>query len=197
MDGRLTRQATTLVVMDVQERLVAAMPDEARSVAVDNVIRLVQGARILDVPTVLTEQYPQGLGTTIEPVSAAIAEGNPALRAIEKLDFDACADTRFVTALANAAEGRAQPNDGPRAVVLCGLETHICIYQTARALVANGYQVHVPFDATCCRNPHNEPVARRLLERAGAIVSITETILFELLGRATGDEFRAINKLVR
>lgn len=198
MELRLTRQTTSLVVMDVQDRLVAAMPDEARSMAVDNVIRLVQGARILDLPTIATEQYPAGLGSTIESVDAALREGNPEGSPIDKLEFNACDDLRFAEAIESAS--RTQSIDGSDlapALVLCGMETHICIYQTARALCARGYRLHVPHDATCCRRPADHEVALRLLEHAGAIVTSTETVLFDLLGKAGADDFKAINKLVR
>lgn len=180
--------------MDVQDRLVAAMPDEARSIAVDNVIRLVQGARILGLPTVVTEQYPAGLGHTIEPVGHALGEFEASPSLIEKVEFNACQDDAFTSALVAAG---GEPGSSGRAVLLCGMETHICVYQTARALSERGYAVHVPYDATCCRRPENQTIAQALLERVGATVTCTETALFELLGRAGTSEFKAISKLVR
>lgn len=190
---QLSREDTLFVVMDVQERLVAAMPDECRSVAVDNVIRLIQGARILSMPLVITEQYPQGLGHTIDPVAQAIAELAPAPVPIDKVDFDGCVDDRFAASLQEAGkDGRK-----PRSIVLFGMETHICIYQTARALVARGFSVHVPVDACCCRRIENHRIAEQLLVRAGAITTSTETVLFDLLARADSNDFKAINKLVR
>lgn len=196
MPSRLQPATTVVVVMDVQERLFAAMPDEARSATVDNVIRMVQGARILGVPVLHTEQYPQGLGATIEPVAAALAECDPHTSPITKMEFDACLEGRFADALSTLNRGQGEAS-AVHDVVLCGMETHICIYQTARALVEQGHRVHVPYDATCCRDPEHHRVAQSLLERHGASVTTTETVLFELLARAGDEAFRAINKLVR
>jgi nicotinamidase-related amidase len=192
----LTPANTVLIVMDMQDRLVSAMPDELRSVTVDNVIRLVQGARILNVPLVVTEQYPAGLGATIEPVNHALAEfGTPPPR-VAKVDFNACEDARFLDAVQSSWSAEARQAPGRRSLVLCGMDTHICVYQTARAL-ADSYDVYVPFDATCSRRQDDSRVALRLLERSGVAVTTTETVLFELLGRAGSSEFKAISKLVR
>lgn len=198
MHLKLDRGRTLFVVMDVQERLVDAMPDECRSVAVDNVIRLVQGARILGIPLVLTEQYPQGLGPTIEPVAQAVRELDPAPAAIDKLDFDGCADERFLAAISEwKPSAKASPQQTPISIVLCGMEAHVCLYQTARSLLTLGHVVHVAMDAACCRRLDNRRTAEQLLSKAGAVISNTETILFDLLGRGGGNEFRAISNLVR
>jgi hypothetical protein len=112
---------------------------------------------------------------------------------VEKVEFDACCDAAFLDAL-GIGEGAAAAQ---RTIVLCGMETHICVYQTARALQERGHSVHVPVDATCCRRPENRRIAERLLERAGAVLTTTETALFDLLKRAGSEEFKAISKLVR
>lgn len=192
---KLNRESTLLVVMDVQERLVPAMPEECRGLAIDNVIRLIQGARVMSIPLLVTEQYPQGLGRTIDPVAQALKELDPAPLPIDKVQFDGCADPQFTAALESAwsTPGTAQP----RNVVLCGMEAHICIYQTARSLVERGYGVHVAMDATCSRRRDNRRIAQGLLTNLGAVVTSTETVLFDLLGQADGDEFRAVIKLVR
>lgn len=196
MTRRLQIDTTLLVVMDVQDRLFAAMPDEARSATIDNVIRLIQGARILGLPVLHTEQYPQGLGATVAPVAAALSECDPKAAPIAKTEFDACLEGGFADALTSIGNGNPdRPNIED--VVLCGMETHICIYQTARALVGRDLRVHVPYDATCCRNPEHHRIAQSLLAECGASVTTTETALFELLARAGGEAFRAINKLVR
>ena len=197
MDLKLDRKRSMFVIMDVQERLVDAMPDECRSVAVDNIIRLIQGARILNLPLVLTEQYSQGLGPTIESVAHAVEELAIVPRPIDKLDFDGCADDRFLAALEEVNGVRSQARDTKAAIVLCGMEAHVCIYQTARSLIARGHAVHVPIDATCCRRIDNHRIAEQLLARAGAIITSTETVLFDLLGRGGGSEFKAISNLVR
>lgn len=193
MSMRLTTDSTVLVVMDVQERLVAAMPEEVRGEAIDNIIRLVQGARILGVPVIATEQYPVGLGPTVAPLAHALAESG-ASTPIAKNDFDACSDPGFASALEERLAGRALAEC---TVLVCGMETHICIYQTARTLVARGQRVQVPYDATCSRKPEPHAIARGLIEKVGATITCTEAVLFDLLGRSGGDEFKAISKLVR
>lgn len=197
MDLRLDRATTLFVVMDVQERLVDAMPDECRSVAVDNVIRLISGARILGLPLVVTEQYPQGLGATIAPVAQAVEELHPRPVPVAKVEFDGCSDENFLSALNEAATGADRAPDSTRSIVLCGMETHICIYQTARALRERGYAVHVPVDATCCRRIDNHRIAEHLLEKTGSLITSTETVLFDLLHRADSADFKAVNKLIR
>lgn len=195
MTDQLTPESTVLIVMDVQERLVAAMNEDNRGKALDNVIRLVQGARILGIPLLVTQQYPAGLGPTIESVGHAIKEFDRCVEIIDKVEFDACRDENFTRALEKCWADRS--GDARRSVVLSGMETHICVYQTARSLVGQGYQVLVPADATCCRLSDNHAIAQSLLKQAGAVVSSTETVLFELLGRAGSEQFKAISKLVR
>ncbi|MDH5673450.1 MAG: isochorismatase family protein [Myxococcales bacterium] len=194
MNSRLHRGSTTLVVMDVQERLVAAMPDGTRGATIDNIIRLVQGCRVLGIPVVITEQYPTGLGRTVEPLSQALNEFAVQPPLVSKVDFDACADPAFIEALAGVSESSAGQG---HSVVLCGMETHICVYQTARALVERDIAVHVPMDASCCRRECCHQAAAGLLRNAGALLSCTETVLFECLGRAGTQEFKEISKLVR
>ncbi|MDD9933468.1 MAG: isochorismatase family protein [Myxococcales bacterium] len=191
----LTPERTTLVVMDVQERIVAAMPDEARSEAVDNIIRLVQGARILGLQLMVTEQYPTGLGRTIEPVAHALEEFAERPEVISKVEFDACQNTAFAAALEASLSGGKEPGD--RSIVVCGTETHVCVYQTARALLSRGYDVHIPYDAACSRRQDNHRIAQSMLERIGATITCTETVLFELLSEAGTEEFKQISKLVR
>ena len=125
MDLKLNRDNTLFVVMDVQERLVDAMPDECRSVAVDNVIRLVQGARILNLPLMVTEQYPQGLGRTIDSVAQALRELDPVPSPIAKLEFDGCSDDRFLASITERSHFRAGETSSPVTVVLFGMEVHV------------------------------------------------------------------------
>ena len=185
----LAADGVVLVVVDIQERLAAAMPEALREACVQNAVRLVEGARLLDIPVMVTEQYPKGLGHTVAPVQGALdrIEGGPTL--IEKVEFDACRCTGF-------ADGIGALGDR-RTVILSGMEAHICVWQTARGLRSQGLSVHVPFDATCSRDPENRRVAEGLWDRAGAVVTCTETVLFDLLGKAGGDAFKQISRLVR
>lgn len=179
---RLDREESILVVVDIQERLAAAMRERERVEA--NACRLIEGAKTLGVPVLLTEQYPKGLGPTVAAVRAAVAPGP----AIEKLTFDCCGEAGFAAALEQSGRSR---------VILCGMEAHICVLQTALGLLAGGLTVHVAADAVCSREPRNAHTALGLLRDAGAVVTCTETVLFQLLGRAGTPEFKAIQLLVR
>ncbi len=179
---------TALLVVNVQERLAAVMPEEALARAERNIGILAELARRLDIPVVLSEQYPRGLGPTTRPVLDALAPLGEAVHRLEKVDFSVCDAPAF-------ADVRARV-DRPDWIV-CGMETHICVYQTVRRMVAEGANVHVPADAVVSRLPDNRLIGIDLMRTAGAIISSTETIVFDALGRAGTDDFKAMSKLVR
>ena len=179
---QLDRDDAVLLVVDIQERLAVAMAQRERVVA--NAGHLIAAARLLGVPVLLTEQYPRGLGPTVPELRAALE----ATTAIEKLTFDCCGEPSFAPALEQT--GRAT-------VIVCGMEAHICVLQTVLGLLANGMNVHVAADAVCSRDPENARTALGLLRDAGAVVSCTETVLFQLLGRAGTPEFKAIQARIR
>ncbi len=181
---KLVPANSVLVLVDIQERLVAAMPDE-RDRVVKNAAILAEAAGLLEIPVLVSEQYPRGLGATVPPLAAKLPGS---ARVVEKVEFDACANDAFREAL--GAIGRSQ-------VVLAGMEAHICVYQTARGLAAAGHEVHVPYDATCSRRLDHREQARGLWSAVGATPSITETVLFDWLGKAGGDAFKTISKLIR
>jgi nicotinamidase-related amidase len=185
---RLTPARTALLVVDVQERLASAMPP---SDAIANVARLIEGARLLGVPVLVTEQYPKGLGATVPTLRDALAAFTDTPPVLEKIEFDA---TENAGVGAQLDRFRAH---GVDSIVLTGMEAHICVFQTARGLVLRDFAVHVAGDATASRSPANLDVARGLWRDVGAIATSTETVLFDLLGRAGGDAFKAISKLVR
>lgn len=176
--------STALVVVDIQERLLAAMPEE-RAAAMTRAVRiLARGLQILQVPVVLTEQYPRGLG----PTARAVGEALDSVVPLEKIEFDATEAPGFLDAL-RATQAST--------VVLCGLEAHICVWQTAVGLRRHGYSVWVAADAILSREPAHTTHAQRLLTELGAVVAPTETVLFAALGRAQGDAFKAIQALVK
>jgi nicotinamidase-related amidase len=175
---RLDASASLLCVIDVQERLLAAMPDAPGLVA--RCRRLAVAARLLDVPTVLTEQYPRGLGRT--PV--ALADALPP--AIEKTSFSCLGCTTFAQAI-----GR-----GVHVAVLAGLETHVCIAQTALDLLARGLGVAVCVDAIRSRHAIDHEVALRRLEASGAVLVTTEAVLFEWCRTADHPRFQEVRRLV-
>jgi nicotinamidase-related amidase len=174
--GMLDRARAALVVVDVQEGFRKAVPgfeDVARSAAT-----LVEGARILGVPAIVTEQYPKGLGATAGEVGI---DGEPVL---EKTVFAASRADGFDLG------GRDQ-------VVVCGIEAHVCVHQTVADLAARGVQVHVCADAVASRDPADKEVALTRAERAGAVTTTVEMALLELCERAGTDEFKAVQRLIK
>jgi len=184
-DGvRLDRQATALVVIDVQERLFGAMDPDHREGMVRNLKILGAAARRLALPVLVTEQYPKGLGHTLPEVREALGSVEP----IGKVAFSAAAIGGFTDGLRQR---------GVKAVVLAGLEAHVCVLMTALDLLAGGFAVHVPWDATVSRARPNWEFGLTLLRSEGAIVTTTETVVFQLLGQADTDDFRALAPLLR
>jgi len=187
MIANLAHTRAALLVVDIQERLVPAMPDAALAQVVKNTRILIAAARTLHLPIVVSQQYPKGLGGTIAPIEEALA-GAADLHRFDKLEFSAEAAPAFA-ALA--------PKLGRDQWIVCGMETHVCVYQTLRGLVARGYQAHVAADAVSSRTKANWKIGLGLAERAGAIVTSTEVCVFDLLERAGSDEFKLLSKAIR
>jgi nicotinamidase-related amidase len=166
------------VVVDVQEAFRPAVLDFEEVVA--NTRRLVEGARILGVPVTVTEQYPKGLGATVPE----LAEHLDGIEPIEKVCFSAAQADGF------DAGGRDQ-------ALVCGIETHVCVSQTAHDLLERGLEVHVARDAVTSRSEDNREVGLHKMESAGAVVTSVETALFELLGAAGSDEFKQVQRLIK
>ncbi|MBM3880453.1 MAG: hydrolase [Verrucomicrobia bacterium] len=183
LSQRIRRTQAGLAVIDIQERLLPAIHQKER--VVHNAVRLVRGAAILGLPTLVTEQYPKGLGPTVPEVAAALA---PTIAPIEKLTFSACGAPGFTEAL--AAKGIAD-------VLLCGIEAHVCVCQTCLELLEQDLRPVVVADAISSRAPDDCRVALERMRAAGAIVVSTEMVLFELLERAGTDAFRQILPLVK
>ncbi len=185
---RLVPAHTALLVVDVQEKLARVMPEAALERLVHNTLILLEAARLLGVRVVATEQYPKGLGPTVAPLREKL--GTMGIEPIEKLDFDALAEPRVAQALA-AGPSRVQR------VVVVGMESHICVFQTARELARRGYGPQVVEDAVASRREESRQAGLHLCERAGAVRTVTETVVFDLLARAEGDAFKALSKLVK
>lgn len=184
----LRRDQAVLLVIDIQERLLAAMSEVGRERLIGSTVTLIRGAQALGVPILLTEQYPKGLGPTAVPVRAALPEG---LQALTKLEFSSAG-----TVAAELGALRS-PEAGPRQVILCGMETHVCVYQTARDLRAQGHQVYVAADAVLSRTEDNRGYGLGLMASAGAVIGCVESALFDLCQRAGTPEFKVISSLVR
>lgn len=171
----LDRDRTALVVIDVQEGFRPAVQRFERVAA--NAGKLVQAARILELPVVVTEQYPKGLGPTAPEV------GLDGEEPLEKVCFAASEADGF------DLQGRDQ-------ALLCGIEAHVCVLQTALRLLPD-VEVHVARDAVTSRRRQDRDVGIRRMERAGAVITSVETALFELLGRAGTPEFKEVQALVK
>jgi nicotinamidase-related amidase len=172
--GLLDRDKTVLIVVDVQEGFRSY--DSFEGVA-DAARKLVQAARVLELPSIVSEQYPKGLGHTVPEVG--LQDEQP----IEKSVFSAARADGF------DLKGREQ-------AIVCGIETHVCVSQTVHDLLERGVEVHVPADAVGSRHRIDYERGLERLERAGAVVSTVEAALFELLGRAGTPEFKAVQKLI-
>lgn len=152
-----------------------------------NIERLVRGAHVLGVPVVLTEQYVKGLGPTVEALRKVLEETNR-YRPIEKNCFSAQGCNAFATQLATLER---------KQVILCGVEAHVCVFQTALDLLAAGFGVWIAADAVSSRTAQNKSIALQRLVAEGARLSSTEMALFEMLVAAGTDEFREISKIIR
>lgn len=183
---RLLPASTALLVVDVQEKLAAAMPATTLAELEKNAGILLETAEVLGVVVLASEQYPKGLGNTLPSVASKLAALG--VRAMPKMAFDACSELTIARALADS---------GARNVVVLGMETHVCVFQTCRELVKRGYATYVVADAVASRREENRTIGLALCERAGAVVTTTETVAFDLLEHAGTGAFKAVSKLVR
>ena len=174
----LDRGRAALVIVDVQEAFRPAVR-EFETVAA-GVASLIRGARILGLPVVVTEQYPKGLGATVPEV----AEHLDGIEPIAKVSFSAAAADGFDLG------ARDQ-------VLVCGIESHVCVSQTAHDLLDRGVEVHVARDAVTSRTEANSELGLHKMEGSGAVLTSVETALFELLGAAGTDEFKRVQELVK
>ena len=180
---KLDRARSAVLVIDIQSRLTPAMPADTLARVVKYTRALCGAAKELGLPVLATEQYPKGLGTVIPEVREVLP--SPPL---EKVHFSCGADPAFAAALEKT---------GRRQVIVCGMETHVCVFQTVRDLVAHGYEVHVCADAVSSRTEEHRRVGLELCREAGAVVTTAETAIFDLLHRAATEEFKKVSPLVR
>jgi nicotinamidase-related amidase len=180
--GLVSRKGTALVIIDVQEKLFANMAE--KEVLAENLARLMQFAHIIGIPVILTEQYPKGLGQTISQVKGLV----PNLQPIEKVEFSCFGSQKFKEALA-----RIQAET----LILTGIETHICVTQTAIEGLENGFRTYVVEDATSSRSLEDKDIAIHRIRQSGVVVVSTEMLIYELLEKAGTLEFKETLKLVR
>ena len=189
IDGVVCRTDAVLVVIDEQERLTAAMDRRELVVAVTS--RLIRVAALVGVPVVVTRQYPKGLGDLDSALGTAIEVAKMAgmlAVVVDKVAFDCFGEPAFSGALRDSGRGQ---------VIIVGMETHICVAQTALTALRSGLDVHVVADSCCCREDSNHEVSLQRLRRAGAVVTTSESVMYELVGEAGTEEFRALLGIVK
>jgi nicotinamidase-related amidase len=179
----LNRDSAQLVVVDVQEKLCRAMDPKVLEQLTGNISILLDAASELGLPALATEQYVKGLGATLPALKEKISAPS-----LEKMTFSCCGGEGFLETLAKS---------GRRQIILTGMETHVCVLQTALELLSEGYVVHLVCDAVMSRRKANWETALRTLTAAGAVLTSTEAVLFQLLRVAGSEEFKKLSKLVR
>lgn len=183
--GRLNRGESLLVIVDVQEKLIPVIHDHEGLLR--NLERLIRAFHLLDIPIVVTEQYTKGLGPTAQKIHETLAQ-TIGYTPIEKSCFSAWGCGEFLSAMRLARR---------KQILVAGIETHVCVYQTVKDLLAADYEVTLLADALSSRTPENKDIALRRMTADGAKLSSTEMALFELVVNSGTDEFRAIAKLIR
>jgi nicotinamidase-related amidase len=183
---RLDPRDCAILVIDIQERLAAAMPAAQMSELTRAASILIESASILGAKIIATEQYPHGLGRTVAPIAEKL--GAAGAKVIEKIDFSACDSHDFERAFAAA---------GCHTAVVIGMETHVCVFQTVRELCARGINVHVPLDGVASRRDDHRAAGLELCRTAGATITTSETLAFDWLRRAGTEPFKRISKLIR
>jgi isochorismate hydrolase len=172
-----------LVMVDMQEKLASVMPADALESATKNCSILAQAAGLLNIPTVVTEQYPQGLGPTLPAIKQHLLHA----KAINKIAFSACSEPKF----------NQQLQRENSQIILAGMEAHICVLQTALDLLQANKQVFVVEDAILSRHPTHKANAIVRLRDAGCIITNAESVVFEWLGKASHPAFKTISALIR
>jgi nicotinamidase-related amidase len=179
----LDAKQTVLAIIDMQESFRAAISDFAEIAA--RIALVAHAAQRLNVPIIVTEQYPRGLGHTANEIKAVLP---PDLKMIEKTSFSSCGAPEFEPELE-----RTQALH----VLICGIEAHVCVNQTTHDLMERGYRVHLLTDCITARAEHNKQIGLAKMQQSGALPSSTELALFELMRDAKHEQFKAIQKLIR
>ena len=179
---KLSSSKTILLVIDVQESLVEVM--SGKDALIDNLSRLVRGAKILGLPILWTEQVPEKLGPTIPAISHLLKDMEP----MKKSCFSCVDDGKFLKALSGSGKGR---------ILICGIESHVCIWQTASDLLERKYKVFVASDAVASRKEADKDAAIDRMKGAGAQIVTVEMALFEMLKDAGDPKFRELLKIVK
>ena len=181
---QIEREKAVLVIIDVQEALVKAMDSGVVRNVIRNLQTLIAFAKEMGIPMMITEQYPRGLGMTIPEIKQEL----PSLPPIEKVSFSGGRVDTFNERL---------DRTGRRLILLTGMETHVCVLQTAAHLIQKGFEVHGVADAVCSRRKLDWEIGLQWMGKKGAMISTTEIIAFQLLKEAGTEEFKRLSKLVK
>jgi len=171
-----------LIIIDIQEKLTQLV--YRKESLLENAQKLIKGIQVLEIPIIVTEQYPKGLGPTIPEIAALF----PNFKPLPKVAFSCCGDEGFQREL--LAVDRRQ-------ILICGIETHVCVYQTTVDLLASGYEVEVVGDVVSSRTAENREIALQRIRDEGAGITSVEMALFELMKVAQGPKFREVSQIVK
>jgi nicotinamidase-related amidase len=180
----LSPQTSVLAVVDPQTKLMPAIFEAER--VIRNTVLLLRLSRLLSIPAILTTQYSKGLGPLVSEVACAA----PGIAPFDKTSFGCFGDGSFLAHLKEAAPGRDT-------LLVAGVESHVCVTQTVLGALEAGYVVHVARDATSSRTRENWEVGLHRMDRAGAVTSSTEMMIYELLGKSGTPEFKSILPLLK
>jgi nicotinamidase-related amidase len=179
---RIFASNTVALVIDIQEKLFPHIDNHNNLQS--NCEILLSGLNVLNIPILVTEQYPKGLGPTVKSISGLIKDFNP----IEKLTFSCCGENKFLETL---------KEHGKRNVLICGIEAHVCVLQTVMDMIERGYHPVIIEDCVSSRKPSDRETAIKRMAREGVIITTYESILFELCEVAGTDQFKQISNLVK
>lgn len=171
-----------LVIIDIQQ----AFCDKIHGfdAVLENSVRLAKSCAELDIPTIVTEQYPKGLGQTFSEISGNVKNFDP----IEKTDFSAYNSKEFVDRIKKHSR---------KHIIICGIETHVCVNQTVHALLDEGYTVHVVADACSSRTKDNKLIGLAKMKESGAVITSAETVVFELLVSSKNPKFKTVQSFFK
>ena len=181
-DKILTKENTALLIIDVQAKIFPVMFESEK--LLENTLKLIKGIKVLEIPIYYTEQYPKGLGETIQQIKDELTDINP----IEKMTFSCYGAYNLFDRL---------KQDGITKVIICGIEAHVCVLQTGLDLLANGFSVYLPADAVSSRKKFDYKTAIQRMRQHGIEITLTESVLFELLQVCGTDQFKQISKIVK
>ncbi len=179
--GKINRESTALLIIDIQEGLMPSIPH--REKIIHNANKLIKGAGILNIPVIVTEQYPKGLKNTCKEID--LPEGQ---QVIEKISFSCFLKEDVITKLESYRV---------KSLLIAGVESHICVLKTALDALEKGYEAHIASDAIGSRTFENKAIAIERMRQSGAFIASTEMILFQLMDYAKTDEFKLISTLIK